>query len=644
MEKRKISIAICTYNRDYFLDLCLSSIYKFNGDKDNIEIIVIDNNSIDNTRPIVKRYQLEHSNLLYFKEEEIGLSHARNRAIKESNAKFIAFIDDDLKISDNYIERLIWAVDNYEFDCLGGMYYPWYIEKKPKWISKDFGQKEKLLDSIGKLKSEYISGGNMVFPTTKIKELGGFPINFGMKGDEIRYGEEDYVQNIIREQGGTIIFDPDLIVYHAVQKYKFSLKWRFKSIYTNTKSNYIIHPTKGEIYSLLYQLIKSIIAAIFKRLPLGFLNLTLNKNYYYQNLILSTFKPVIINYGKIIAYFSLSKFNDYNVNQSMITNLEKKSPDDIIFSQKIKVSIVICTYNRSFFLDKCLNSLYKYSANQTSIEIMVVDNNSVDNTKLIVEEYQNKYNNLTYYKETKVGLSHARNRAIEEAKASNIAYLDDDVKVSESYINRLLWVIETFKYDCFGGMYYPWYLKEKPKWISPDFGKKEMLLNSIGILKKEYVTGLNMVYTKDILKSIGGFPVELGMIGNDIGYGEEDYVQHEIRERGGIILFDPDLYVYHAVLDFKQSLVWQLKSIFINSKTNFIIHKKNENVFYLIFLLFKSLAGALLKRLPFGLYKLLFHKNYYYQNLILEILTPVLTISGRLKVLIEKDSISINKN
>lgn len=299
----QVSIAICTFNREFFLEKCLNSIFKYTKQSKLFDIIVIDNNSSDNTKDVVLKFQKENYNLRYFKEKNIGLSYARNRAIKETKTPYIAFIDDDVKISKTYLDRLIWLISNCEFDCIGGMYYPWYISEKPKWISNDFGQKEMLLDSIGILKSEYNSGGNIMFKTDILKKHGGFPIHLGMKGNKISYGEEDYVQSLIRKDGGKIYFDPELIVFHVVQKYKISLIWQLKSIYINSKTNFTIHKEAKKISNLIFQLFKSIFATILLRLPIGLYRLFVKKGFYYQNLILYLLKPVLINLGSINSYF-----------------------------------------------------------------------------------------------------------------------------------------------------------------------------------------------------------------------------------------------------------------------------------------------------------------------------------------------------
>ncbi len=296
------------------------------------------------------------------------------------------------------------------------------------------------------------------------------------------------------------------------------------------------------------------------------------------------------------------------------------------------VTVAICTYNRSVFLDKCLNSLFKFHAEENPLEIMVIDNNSTDNTRIIVKKHQLKHSNITYYIETKVGLSHARNRAITESNTEYIVYLDDDAVISESYLERMFWIIDNYKFACFGGMYYPIYLHDKPKWIPDDYGKKEKLLDEIGILEEGFVPGSVMGFKRKKLIDVGGFPAEFGMIGNQIGYGEDDWVQKKIRERGGGILFDPELFVYHYVQEYKHSLKWQLKSMYISAKSGFLINRQVKSITKLVLILLKAIIALVIKRIPMGVYKLIFKKKYYYQNFILESLKPTIVTIAKINV------------
>ena len=91
-----ISIIICTYNRAEHLADTLESLFKLNFPPSvSVEILAVDNNSSDSTADVVNRFQINHPSISYIFEATAGLSHARNRGIKEAKGNIITFIDDD---------------------------------------------------------------------------------------------------------------------------------------------------------------------------------------------------------------------------------------------------------------------------------------------------------------------------------------------------------------------------------------------------------------------------------------------------------------------------------------------------------------------------------------------------------------------
>ncbi|MDD1613734.1 MAG: glycosyltransferase family 2 protein, partial [Methylococcaceae bacterium] len=93
----------------------------------------------------------------------------------------------------------------------------------------------------------------------------------------------------------------------------------------------------------------------------------------------------------------------------------------------INISVIICTYNRANSLADTLHCLTKQSYETANWELIVVDNNSNDNTKEIISEYSKKLPNLIYKFEPQQGLSFARNLGIHSAHGAIIAFTDDDV-------------------------------------------------------------------------------------------------------------------------------------------------------------------------------------------------------------------------
>src|SRR5210317_1395495 len=100
-----LSLAVSTYNRSELLKGCLNSIIEQYSPERVFEVLIIDNNSSDNTKPVVESYLKEFTFIKYFIEKNRGVSYARNRAIKEAESDFIAFLDDDAKIGNGFMDK-----------------------------------------------------------------------------------------------------------------------------------------------------------------------------------------------------------------------------------------------------------------------------------------------------------------------------------------------------------------------------------------------------------------------------------------------------------------------------------------------------------------------------------------------------------
>ena len=98
-----LSVVICTYNRGKYLPMVLDSLKIQQYPTDSFEIVLINNNSTDNTESITKTYQQENPQipLHYIVEYNQGISHARNRGVTSSKGEIIVFIDDDETVEPN---------------------------------------------------------------------------------------------------------------------------------------------------------------------------------------------------------------------------------------------------------------------------------------------------------------------------------------------------------------------------------------------------------------------------------------------------------------------------------------------------------------------------------------------------------------
>lgn len=106
--KTKVSVIIPAYNIDKYIERCVKSVVC--QDYDNLEIIVIDDGSTDDTPIICDRLAKKHSNVSVIHQKNRGLSEARNNGIKRSSGKFISLIDGDDEVEVDFVSSLMQRI------------------------------------------------------------------------------------------------------------------------------------------------------------------------------------------------------------------------------------------------------------------------------------------------------------------------------------------------------------------------------------------------------------------------------------------------------------------------------------------------------------------------------------------------------
>ncbi len=224
----------------------------------------------------------------------------------------------------------------------------------------------------------------------------------------------------------------------------------------------------------------------------------------------------------------------------------------------IKLSVVICTYNRADLLEGALHSVCMQAVDPALYEVIIVDNNSSDNTKEVVTRYAGQYSNVRYVLETNVGLSHARNRGWREAISDYVAYTDDDCVVPPHWVAVALEIVRTRRPDVFGGPYRAYYTTKKPKWYKDKYGSGEHGDRAQILPEGSFLAGCNMFVSSAVLRSLNGFDTRFGMTGYRIGYGEDTDIQIRAMQLGTTkgILYDPRLKLLHHVRSDQMKLSW----------------------------------------------------------------------------------------
>lgn len=144
--KQKVSVIIPIYNVEKFLGKCLTSVcrqtYK------NIEVILVDDGSQDNSLNIARDFSQYDSRIKVVRQSNAGVSAARNTGIEKSTGEYLCFIDADDIVSDDYVEYLLSLVVKYEAEVAVTTGVCYTIESFSKEISANRGSfREELLSS-----------------------------------------------------------------------------------------------------------------------------------------------------------------------------------------------------------------------------------------------------------------------------------------------------------------------------------------------------------------------------------------------------------------------------------------------------------------------------------------------------------------
>jgi len=231
-----ISAVICTYNRADYLGKALQSLVDQSLDIDQYEIIVVDNCSTDDTRDVVCKEFAHVSNLHYIYESIQGLSQARNTGTENAHGKYIAFLDDDAIACKDWLERIAKAFENSEqpLGSVGGKIDPIWEVLRPVWLSDQILLALTVLDWFEKptiLEPQYwLAGANIAFPKALLKEMGGFQVELGRKGNNLLSNEETVMRNDIERAGYKCLYDPEIYVKHHVPAERVNKNW-FKRRY-----------------------------------------------------------------------------------------------------------------------------------------------------------------------------------------------------------------------------------------------------------------------------------------------------------------------------------------------------------------------------------------------------------------------------
>jgi glycosyltransferase involved in cell wall biosynthesis len=213
------------------------------------------------------------------------------------------------------------------------------------------------------------------------------------------------------------------------------------------------------------------------------------------------------------------------------------------------VSIVMPTYNRGGALRPAVESAIDQTAAPESYEILVVNNNSTDDTAQVLQRLAETYApRVRPIREGRQGVSYARQAGIEHARADIVAFFDDDVRVTSNWVET---IVKTFRehpeVDCIGGKVLPDWGTPPPSWLTPshwaplalqDFGDELM---QVSFENPRGLISANLACRKDVFARVGTFSPEFQRVKDGIGSLEDDEWIRRLWKAGGRALYVPEL-------------------------------------------------------------------------------------------------------
>lgn len=226
-----------------------------------------------------------------------------------------------------------------------------------------------------------------------------------------------------------------------------------------------------------------------------------------------------------------------------------------------RLSLIIATYNRAEQLMVTLSSVAAQSADYAAWECIVVDNNSQDNTKERIAEFQaaNPNLNIVYCFEAEQGLSAARNAGIRLAQGDIIAFVDDDERIVPEFISAYIELFDS-KADAMsaGGRIIAEYPTGRPRWMSryterPIANPMNFGEEICPFPKGRIPGGGNMAMRSEVFTKIGLFDTSLGRTGKRLLGGEESDLFERMQRAKMKCYYAPRAVMYHIIPEEKLS-------------------------------------------------------------------------------------------
>lgn len=203
----KISVIIPAYNEEKLIARCLQSLEDQSYNKDNFEVIIVDNGSSDDTVKVAKSFGVK----VYSFTDVRNPSAARRFGITKAKGNIVAFTDADSIVTRGWLKTIDKLLYNQQLVCIGGRVLP--DKNDNGWIKTIFVMYDFSFELSNALGKPIMGGYNMAMKKDEYEQVGGLDVNLS-SGDDF-----DLVARLKEKYGlKKVRYIRELLVYTSIRK------------------------------------------------------------------------------------------------------------------------------------------------------------------------------------------------------------------------------------------------------------------------------------------------------------------------------------------------------------------------------------------------------------------------------------------
>lgn len=243
----KVTVAIPTFNRAALLRQTLEGVVRQRFSAGHYEVLVVDNNSHDETRPMVEAFGTGVPRPRYTLERRQGLDYARNRAIEEARGEIILFADDDILVEPDWITQMctpLLADEERRIGAVGGEVIPDFPDGMPEWV-REWHAPLAFRSDTGPLDAHHSPmGANLAIPRWVFDRVGRFHTALDRSAANYFSGGDSEMIRRVRAAGLEVWFAPGAAVLHRLPASRTTFRYARRHAFDSARSRVIDRSTQ----------------------------------------------------------------------------------------------------------------------------------------------------------------------------------------------------------------------------------------------------------------------------------------------------------------------------------------------------------------------------------------------------------------